>query len=330
MNKISVGAVILVATSLSACGGDAFTEGGGNNNQPPPANGVTITSDNAMQVTSTATGAALSGVEADGFTGVLGAGGGGGGATKPQPMKTASVVAKGTIDDGAISNVPIPPTTTPCAVSGSTTISGDLADPLTYTAGDTINVDSDNCDDGIGEVVDGLIEMTITSFDGDIFTESFLLGIDLVVTDFSVTIEGVTEVANGDIGSLADTRQAPTLTSSVFGDLFQVVSNGQTESLSDFRTDLVENGNTWTNDSFGTINSTELAGSVDYTTTTPFSGVLGEYPNAGVLVVTGANNASLTLTTIDNVSVQIEADYDGNGSIDETIMTTWAELEGGV
>ena len=45
-------------------------------------------------------------------------------------------------------------------------------------------------------------------------------------------------------------------------------------------------------------------------------------------MVTGSNNATLHLIALDEVNVQIEADYDGDGVIDEVLNMTWVELEG--
>ena len=52
-----------------------------------------------------------------------------------------------------------------------------------------------------------------------------------------------------------------------------------------------------------------------------------EYPSIGELLVTGSNGATLHLVTTDNVFVEIFADYDGDGEVDETLSMTWVELE---
>jgi hypothetical protein len=46
-----------------------------------------------------------------------------------------------------------------------------------------------------------------------------------------------------------------------------------------------------------------------------------------VLRIRGADNASITITALDEVTVQLEVDSDGDGSVDATIVTTWAELD---
>ena len=43
----------------------------------------------------------------------------------------------------------------------------------------------------------------------------------------------------------------------------------------------------------------------------------------------GGNNSSARLTAIDNVNVRIDIDTNGDGAIDDTINTTWVELDGG-
>jgi len=47
------------------------------------------------------------------------------------------------------------------------------------------------------------------------------------------------------------------------------------------------------------------------------------------MLVFGTGNASIRITAIDEVSVMIEADYNGDGASDATIETTWAALVDG-
>ncbi len=42
--------------------------------------------------------------------------------------------------------------------------------------------------------------------------------------------------------------------------------------------------------------------------------------------MTTSSNSSARLVALDNVNVRIDLDSDGNGSVDETILTTWANL----
>jgi hypothetical protein len=75
----------------------------------------------------------------------------------------------------------------------------------------------------------------------------------------------------------------------------------------------------------GLIDSTQLAGIVRYSTPVEFSGAGIEFPSAGVLFVEGSNS-SARLTAVDNVTVTIELDVNGDGETDQTINTTWVDL----
>ena len=320
--------VIGFAAAISACGGS----GGYSNSPPPPVvpTQVVIDSGNAQTVAKLAAGAALESSEFAGMTGALGLSANAqGGAEKPD---NAALKIAQTLLGGSPQFIPVGPFTSMCLLSGDVTVSGDVADLLTYTAGDTLSVDSNNCDDGDGQVVDGLLEMTITAFSGDIFSGLFNVGIDMVVTDFSVTEDGMTETANGDMGSTLDTMTPPVSSGSVFGDSFTIAGPDVTESLSNFSTIYTEDISAfpviWTVDAMGTVDSSDFAGAVTYDTPVIFVGSGENYPSSGELLVTGANNSSLHLITIDNVNVQIDADYDGDTVVDETFNLTWAELEG--
>ena len=253
--------------------------------------------------------------------------------TKRDVSAVATKVAQGTLLNANF--VPFGPETSFCLVSGSVTVSGDLASPVTFTVDDVINVDSDMCNDGDGQIIDGMLEMTISSFDGDITTSEFLFGVDLVMTEFKVITppDTMTDTmtVNGDIGTTIDTRTPPVIEGSVFGDSFVVSGMGVTESISMFSTIYTEDSSTfpvsWTNDSMGTVDSSEVDGAVKYETRVKFEGSGVNFPHTGHLLITGSEGATLLLRTIDDVNIEIDADYDGNGSVDETFVLTWAELD---
>ena len=323
-------ALILSAISiagLAACGGSSNP-----NNQPPVLALLKFDSTNAIAAAGVASEAALESADIGGVTDF----------TDPTPTAEAGVDKSGPVFaatslaqetlGASVSFIPVPATTSPCAVSGSVTVSGDLADLATFTAGDVITVDSDMCDDGTGQVVDGLLEMEITSFEGDILTSEFLFGVELALTDFMVTESNETTTANGNVGTTIDTRTPPIVEGSVFGDRFSVTGMGITETIINFSTIYTEDSSAfpvgWTTDSIGTVDSSEIAGAITYETMVEFEGSGEGYPYTGELLVTGADNSTLYLITIDDTNVQIDADYDGDGIIDETLNLTWVELEG--
>jgi hypothetical protein len=58
-----------------------------------------------------------------------------------------------------------------------------------------------------------------------------------------------------------------------------------------------------------------LAGSIDYSTPVVFAGIGSNYPHMGEFLV--ADN---------DVDVHIDIDSNGDNVVDQTIVTTWAEL----
>jgi hypothetical protein len=225
--------------------------------------------------------------------------------------------------------VPFGPDVFPCAVSGTITISGDLADPLTLTAGDTFNVDSDACDDGIGETVDGLMSMTVTDFAGDLFLGTYLIAMNATLDALQVTTASDVISSSGDASVTLDTTATPFVSASVGGTSMVTSSNASTDTLSNYSTSQTVNAGLvptpYTLTSSGSVTSSLLDDSVTYSTPVTFAGSDADFPDSGELLVAG-NNSSARLVTLDNVNVRIDLDIDGNGSVDETIMTTWAEL----
>ncbi len=315
----------LLVLTLGACGGGSSAP------TSPPVAPAVIDSGNAETVAARSADVAL---QSGGFSGFLDFTGltttSTGGVAKLSVVQTASRMVKATVSNSVISLVPFGPVTEPCAVSGSLTISGDIANPETLTAGDFFNIDWDNCDDGQGQVIDGLIVYTITSFEGNGTIGGSLLGITLTLTAFQVTEEANYYSADGDISISLDTRTPPVSVATMFGNTYSVGSNGGTETLSNFSTTVTENAgmfpSSYTTDAMGTLTSTQFDGSVTYDTPVVFESIGDAYPYAGELLVTGANNATVRLIALDEVNVRIEADYDGDGAVDAIIDTTWDTL----
>jgi hypothetical protein len=82
---------------------------------------------------------------------------------------------------------------------------------------------------------------------------------------------------------------------------------------------------TYMRSSSGTLDSTQLSGVIRYSTPVTFQGIGSDFPNAGEFLVQGATS-SLRLIAENNTDVSIEIDSDGDGNVDQTIETTWAEL----
>jgi hypothetical protein len=315
---------VLLAIILGGCGG-----GGGSAAPPgPPATG-TINTGSVLAVAGRSVDAALQSGSFGGITNFVG-------------LTTVATNDPGSLGSARLakpsgwavsSQIPVGPEITPCEVDGSVTVSGDIASPLTVTEGDFLDYVWDGCDDGLGRVIDGLIKMTFTDFEGDLLAGRILLGVSLDIGGFRVTEGADWRVTDGDLTLTIDSRTQPRTDISTLGSSM-VVSNGySTETLTDFSSTVTEDTSmfpsNFTTDATGTISSTQFSGSVNYDTPVAFQSTGGGYPYEGEMLVFGTNNATIRIIAIDEDNVRIEADYNGDNAPDATIDTTWDALTNG-
>lgn len=309
---------------VAACGGGSGGNGGLGN---PPSAALNITSGNALNAAKVSYEAALASTSVNGLSGETGLiAGGPAGASK-----LGGVVVAANKSSSGLSLDPIPPTTTPCDVAGSVTISGDIADPFTPTLSpnDFFDIEFDMCDDGLGAVTDGDVNFVVDAFTGDFLGGLYDLTMTMTLTNLQIATANDVLTSNGDVSATLDTTAAPEVASTVSGNSLTVDTNASSESLTNFATmqtlDAGVSPAPYTLTSSGTLDTSQLAGSVQYSTPVTFQGFGTDYPSSGEFLVVG-NNSSALLIVLDNVNVQIQVDTDGDGNIDNTIDTTWAEL----
>ena len=311
---------------------------GSDNDAPVVANNPTleITSNNAMLVGKVAYASALASQQLGDAGGNIPIGSAQG-LVASFDTNIAAVAKIGNADNNG-SQVPVPPETIPCAVSGSQTVSGDIADPITptLTAGDFFQLEYSACDDGLGEIKNGIVRLDIDAFSGIFLSESFSMTLTLTMTNFQVSIfenqsATPTDVltSNGGATLSIDTMNFPVVSTSISGTSLVVDANAGSASLTNFASNLSLDGNVapppYTTSASGTLDSTELAGIIRYSTPITFAGLGSDYPGSGEFLVEGLGS-SLRLIAENNVDVRIEIDLGADGTIDETINTTWAEL----
>ncbi len=322
---------------LTACsGGNGFNEEDDGNNGgtvPGPGTGATldITAVNVMLVTKVSYQAALSSGALAGFssgTGLL--------ASEPGGIsKIESGFAMSNKVGNPTANLVIPELTEDCPLGGTMALSGQIADPadplapLTLTPGDFFNILYTMCDDGFS-VIDGGLFYEVDAFNGELASGLYSLTMTATFTDFQVATLEDELVSNGDVSVRLDTQQFPYLEAEVSGNSLTVDGTTSAVIMTVFSSlhaqDTGLEPSPYTQSSFGTIDSTSLSGVVSYSTPVEFEGSDADYPSSGEFLVTGSNS-SARLTAVDNVNVRIDIDTDGNGTTDETINTTWAELD---
>ncbi len=226
-----------------------------------------------------------------------------------------------------LSGVVIPAETVECERAGSFTITAEVADPQMLSAGDTVTVALANCDDAAG-VLNGDISMRYISIDRNSADEVIGLNAALTMADFSVTFSGQTWTSNGDVTLASSTPSDVEANYALSGTAFTVTRDNKASTLRNFSIDesynvAVDATVTETN---GTLVSAAIGGSVSFATTQAFQRLGNDYPFEGAAMISGANGSSTMLVAIDSVNVRLDIDADGDNSVEESIATTWAEL----
>ena len=325
--------VAIPAALLVACSGGG--DGGGTMNPTTSTPPAEITSGNAQAIASAVvqtsfdgsglgefagmgSGAVLSGPGSQLFATV-------GGIQKAQTESLTQKAQMGTLE------TTIAPQMEACLNSGSVTVSGEIANPLTLSAGDSFTLVFSECDDGEG-TINGTYVMQITSFGGDLLSGSFMLGMSVTLTGFSVTDAAGTLTANGSVSTTIDYTAAPTLSISMSSTSLTVSDGTTTETLGSFSLmqTIDELTASFSMTVSGDMTSTEFSGRVSFSTTTTLLGDGTSYAYTGEIRISGAASASIDVIVLDNVLVRLEIDLNGDGIVDEIIDTSWDELLGQV
>ena len=317
---------------LAACGSGDSTFNGQNENDPndPPLTGLAIDANNAMAVASAAYGAAIDSGELAGLAGTTGlTASKTSGSSKPLPQtRTSSLLVQ------IVQQVPLGTDAYDCLELGSVSFSIDVVDPLVLAAGalsvgDNFLVDYDNCNDGAGEVIDGTIDLTVSAFEGDIFSGLYDLSMTMIITMLQVTTPTDVLTTNGNATARLNLLELLYAEATVSGSSITMDYNSMSDTLIDFSSmqtvDADALDQPYTMVTQGTLTTTRLAGSVVYSTPVMFVGLGFNYPYTGEFFVAG-ENSSIRLVADNDVDVHIDIDSDGDTVIDETIVTTWAEL----
>jgi hypothetical protein len=320
--KHSLGLAILFALGVVACGGS-----GSDNDNPPlvPTDEIGITVSNGQEVARVTYLAAAQSGDSAGLVGNAGIAADSGGI-----LKTSAGFAKPV--QIAVNMIPFGPETVPCDMNGTMTISGNIQNPMTLSAGDTISIEARECDDGQGEIIDGDIHFTVAAFSGDMGGDLYELTMALEIIDFQVRTPDEVVLSNGDVTVTVDTLRSPVVSTMVTGDSLTLDLSGASETLVGFSTSETLDGglvpSPYTMTASGTLDSTQLGGTVHYSTPVMFEGLDLDYPHTGELLIQGENNTSVRLIALEGGRVRILIDSDGDGEPNDTIETTWDELQG--
>ena len=323
MNNASALLSFAAISLVAACGG-----GGGGSGGVAMA---TIDSANAPVV---AAGAMQSAVATNGVAGASGFGNG----VTPAGFAGNHFFAEALIRHSGRLSAPgqrqiqsvVGPSTIDCAVAGTVLAFGNTFTDGTLSPGDVLTGIFDNCDDGDGLVANGTVNFIVRAFQGDLPSEVYRLTVEATLSSFAVTDSAGTSTGNGTLSVTLDTTASPQVVGQVSGTNFRISTRGRTYTLFNLSSSVTLDESVipfdYTEEVSGALAVSGFAGNVDIETVTPFQGSGGDPPSIGEMLITGANNASVRLVTIDSTNVQLQIDTDGDGIVDETQDSTWAAL----
>lgn len=291
---------------------------------------ISISSSNMEQAVTVATNSIFNNMAlatADGFTGVIVEE-----STSPINVINAewvfSHLNKSVNIDDSFTGV-ISSNTEECEVSGNMEFTFDLANPFGLSVNDSVTFTSNNCDDGLG-VTNGSFTMQYTEIEDFVSLNDFsILGLNVTFDSYSIDFDDEEIVIDGQY-SLVINKNIYTETVDITSDKLSIsIPNYQT-TIEDLVINEIytDNTNIKTLNASNTVTDGLLGGSVNVQTTEDFE-YFSRYsntPSSGVMVITGADSSSVTITVLTSNSVQLDADYDGDNTIDNTITTTWNAL----
>ena len=222
----------------------------------------------------------------------------------------------------------------PCDGAGSMDITVTYKDPKAVSAGDTIKITYNNCriaaEGGTG-TANGTMTMKFNS-GADMKANPVHLDVTCTFSslqfnlpDDNCTINGTMKI-NMSVNTYNDD-----ISGNVSGSSLSVsYGPDDVRTIKNYTMDITIDGGTedYSYTYNGTLDSSHtLGGSVSFNTTTRFEGYGSDYPHKGVMLISGANNTSVTLKVIDNSQVTLDIDADGDGTAETTLTKSWAEVD---
>jgi hypothetical protein len=288
--------------------------------------GVTLDQDNALTVLREAWYAANTTSELPFFVAGTGIGDTSGG------VAAAGGGVSKTLPGNSVLMTPFGPTVYNCPVSGTFTVSGDVADMNTITAGDFSTYVSSACDSGTGYTVDGTHTLDIASVTGDVASGLFEQAQAMTFTNFQAATAVAITTLNGDHTVVLDTRDINNITTAFSGTALDVVEDQIAVSVRNFSgfatTQLAAPFNT-SLAAAGRVNSSVISGSFDFSTSETIQQLIGEFPSDGIFDVHGDNFSTARIVVVDANFIHLQVDANGSQNYEFAINNmTWEEFLG--
>lgn len=225
----------------------------------------------------------------------------------------------------------------PCQ-SGSYTASVDDADNNSIASkGDIFSITYNRCVSG-GVTLSGTLRFTITALLGTYRATAYDLGLTMSFGNFSANSGAYSSALNGAFSVSASKTGTNVFTQTISASSLSASASYQgvtrSRSLSGFsatetRTADRTYGYITSYMMSGTLSSSGFSGtrSVSFTTPTTFQRLGGAtYPYTGVMLIKGASNSALKMTTVSNTQVKLELDANGDSIFESNSTVNWNTL----
>lgn len=217
-----------------------------------------------------------------------------------------------------------------CDTGQATVTWNDADNDLMISTGDTFDVVFEMCFDAeSGATLDGATSLSNIIVTGDPFNQiaPWSLAMTFGFDNLSGMDNDGTAILDGVLDLDLSSENNIVINLLIATDSLTVEQSGITQTLSDYALTQTLDINALTQviSANGTLTSTLLEGSVTFETLQEFMVFGEENPFAGQLLISDSSS-SVLVTVIDNLSVQLDIDFDLDGTIDQTIVVTWDEL----
>lgn len=220
-----------------------------------------------------------------------------------------------------------------CAGGGLKTL--DLTDKNQDTSldpGDAVRLRWDHCrENGLTTTGEVRVELTdATQIPGG---REYTIAITVSNLELISDAAGVPTVTTSLVMPVDYTRTATTDHTVISGAVFTAGAIAGDTATADLYVDYLQDSaaQTYSFSTHGTVNSGALGGIVGFITPLAFTGVIGEYPSAGNVSITGNANSVVRLAkegsaAADPASVLVTVDANGDGTLDASNTIAWSTV----
>lgn len=225
----------------------------------------------------------------------------------------------------------------PCPGGGISSLLVSMLNPTMFSIGDSYTLSFNGCVVDNGVIFDGSMTVTLLAVgdlnnpaDPPLPLEEYFIGSRVQLIQHNLAVSDATGllVSDGDMTFAADDSPG----------YVRFAASGNSVAESDgLRTARMTDYELWTGtDAVAAIHAstdytladTLLGGIIQAATPAPFTTAsLDTYPTSGTLTVTGQDGNGVRLTTLNNTNVQLDYEFDGDGTFDDyPLNSTWAAV----